>query len=106
MEPHGAEKDHDDRVEVGALVNVTVYLRVSKDGGRGPKVVASTKPNYEPLKTRAGQWNEKALPTLAFAIELEIPDDAFDTAARVIASLEIPEDATQVAATVTLPEPA
>lgn len=77
-------------------MKLKVYLRVAH-GSRGPRVEASTSPNYKPLESGSG-WNAKALPTAMFALDLDIPEEAMHHAERVMAELEIPGDAIEVAA--------
>jgi hypothetical protein len=78
-------------------MKATVYLRVAK-GPRGPKFAATTKPSRAPLTT--GGWNEKHLPTVAFALLLNIPDEAFDQAGQVIAEIDVPAEQLSIAAEV------
>jgi hypothetical protein len=78
-------------------MKTTVYLRVAK-GPRGAKFAASTKPNQRPLTS--GGWNETHLPTVAFALRLNIPDEAFDEAGRVVAEIDVPPDQLSIAAEV------
>jgi len=75
-----------------------VYLRIAKNPhGRTPfKVAATAKPTYAPLMT--GGYDAKALPTLAFAVVLDIPEDAFKQAEQVLAEIEIPTDLVAIAA--------
>lgn len=79
-------------------MKLKVYLRVAH-GSRGPRVAASTKPNYEPLESGSG-WQSKPLPTAAFAVELTIPEEAFERAKQVLAEIAIPNEQIQVAADV------
>lgn len=73
-----------------------VYLRIARDKrGRG-KAVATLKPTDTPLYDS----NNSALPTVAFAVDLNVPDVMFDRAAQVIASITIPEDQATIAADV------
>lgn len=82
-------------------MKVRAYVRVAKHrtGRKGYMVVAGSTPNQEPLTKGQGMYKE-SLPTVAFAIDFEIPDSAFNLAERVIAEIEIPEDQLQVAAEV------
>ena len=81
-------------------MKLTIYMRVAQGANGKPKVAASINPNYKPLSTSTGTWNEKALPTAAFAITLDIPDEILRSAEQVLAELEIPESAAKVAAEV------
>ena len=76
-----------------------IYLRVAKNpSGRTPlRVDASAKPTYRPLTTSIGD----PLPTLSFAVMLNIPDEAFRRAEQVIAEIDVPEDLVAIAAEVT-----
>lgn len=74
-----------------------VHLRVAKQkGSRRPKVAANAQPTQAPLTDTAG----RILPTTCFALELDIPDAAFESAARVVASLRVPPERLEIAAEV------
>lgn len=81
-------------------MKTTAYIRVGKDSnrnGRRPyKVEASNKKDHKPIKDTRG----RLLPTIFFAVELDIPDNAFNGAARVIAKLNVPEEKLEIAAEV------
>lgn len=79
-------------------MKVKTYLRVAR-GGRGVRVVASSKPNYQPLMKGSG-WSEKALPTAAFAVVLDIPDEIFERAETVLAEVTVDPSEAEVAAEV------
>jgi hypothetical protein len=65
-----------------------IYLRVAKTGSRsGYKAAASTKPNNEPLNS--GTYHTEWYPTVSFGVVLEIPDELFNQAARMIAELNV-----------------
>jgi hypothetical protein len=65
-----------------------VYMRVAKTKGpQGFKVIATTRPSTAPLTT--GNYNDPPLPTIAFAIVLDINPEAFKYAEQVIAELPI-----------------
>lgn len=81
-------------------MKVKVHLRVAK-GPRGPKVEASAKPNYSPIyQDKRGYGNREALPTVAFAVTLDIPDSAFKKAEEVVAEINLPEGQLEIAGTV------
>lgn len=82
-------------------MKVKTYLRVARnDGGRSRyKVEASARPNYRPLTSGDGR-NERALPTVAFAVVLDIDDAVFAQAERVLAEIEVPADLPLIAADV------
>jgi hypothetical protein len=71
-----------------------IYMRVAKTGGsKGFKATAATRPNPKALEDSYGD----ALPTVAFAVLLDIPDAAFKHAEQVLAEIDIPEDRIAVA---------
>jgi hypothetical protein len=76
-------------------MKVKVYMRVAKTHGRaGCKAVATMKPSVGPLLDSAG----RQLPTIAFAIMLDIDPAAFRQADQVIAELAVgPQDVTVAA---------
>ena len=67
-----------------------VHLRIAKTtSSRAPyKVAATAKPNHQPITDMYGN----AFPTVAFALDLNIPDGLFRQAERVIAEITVPED--------------
>lgn len=77
-------------------MKLKVYLRVAH-GARGPRVEASTTPNYTPIQSGSG-WTAKPLPTAMFALDLTIPEEALHHAERVMAEMEIPNESIEVAA--------
>jgi hypothetical protein len=80
-------------------MRVKTYVRVGFDKRtRQSKVETNPKPNYRPL-TRGNA----PLPTVAFAIWLDVPDGMFAQAEQVIATLTIPESAVKIAAEVVEP---
>ena len=82
-------------------MKLRVYLRVA-EGARGPRVAASSSPNYEPLMSGSG-WQAKPLPTAMFALDLDVPDAVLHHAERVLATLAVDEHDAQVAAAVRPP---
>jgi len=83
-------------------MKVKIYLRVAKNtGGRTAfKVDARPTPDYRPLNKGQGTYTETPLPTAAFAVVLDVPDELFRHAERVLAEIEIPADKAVVAAEV------
>jgi hypothetical protein len=81
------------------MAEVTVYMRVGRTT-RGFKVDARTaRPNHAALI--ADRWPSPVpIPTAAFALKLEIPDELFDRAEQVLAEVEIPADQAKIAAEV------
>ncbi len=80
-------------------MKTTVYLRVAKRSqpyrGSTMKFAASDFPNA--LLIESG---EEFLPTVAFALDLDIPEKMFRQAEQVIAELEIHEEDVEIAAEV------
>jgi hypothetical protein len=80
-------------------LKTTVYLRVAKKPSArkgGAAVSATMTPQQRPLEDTVG----RLLPTTSFAIALDIPDEAFNSAARVVAELKVPEERLEIAAEV------
>lgn len=77
-------------------MRTTVYLRVARSKNGGPQVTATVTPSQKPLQDGRG----RILPTTAFALSLDIPNAAFESAARVVAELKVPEERLEVAAEV------
>jgi hypothetical protein len=78
-------------------MKVKVYLRVAKTRGKaGARAVATMQPCLGALLDGDG----KVLPTIAFAVVLDIDPDAFHSAEAVIAELAIGAADVQVAAEV------
>jgi hypothetical protein len=78
-----------------------VYLRIAK-GSKGSRVSASPKPCYEPIRNAKSYTSDsdKALPTVAFALELDIPDDLFKQAEQVAAQINLTKKGATVCGTV------
>lgn len=76
-------------------MKVRVHLRVGK-GERVTMVQASIKPSERPLTGSSGV----PVPTVAFAVDLDLPDAMFKRAAHVIAEIKVPEEAARIAAEV------
>ena len=80
-----------------------IYLRVAKTGSRkGYKVSASSLPNNEPLNS--GSYNTTWFPTVMFAVNIDIPDELFNQAERVIAELNVSLKEARVSSEIVLPE--
>jgi len=69
-----------------------VYLRVAPTS-RGFRVQATTKPSAAPLNDAAG----RIMPTIAFALVLNIAPEAFAAAEAVLAEIDVPADVPRVA---------
>lgn len=86
-------------------MNTKIYMRVAAhpDGRDADyKVAASVRPNYSPLTVDTG-YNERDLPTVAFAVELEIPEAMIFQAEQTLAEIQIPEEAVEIVAAVSYP---
>lgn len=77
-------------------MKVKAYVRVGKPEYGRVKVSASNKPNEAPLTDSQGP-----VPTVAFAVEVELPDVMFKRAQQIIADLKVPESQATIAAKVT-----
>lgn len=68
---------------------VRAHLRVAKHprGGKH-KIAVSTRPSPSPLTDSS----LNAMPTIAFAIDLNIPDEMFVQAQRVVATIDVSAD--------------
>lgn len=64
-------------------MRTTVYLRVGKSKDR-IKVEASPKPSYVPLKI-----GQRFIPTVAFGVEFDIPDELFKGAAAIVGLMKL-----------------
>ena len=71
-------------------------MRVAKSHNGRVKIAANARPSDEPLKDSNGY----ALPTVSFAIQLDIPDKLIYQAEQVIAELKISEDQARIVAEV------
>jgi hypothetical protein len=63
---------------------VKAYVRVAK-GSRGPKLIATVKPNTTPLE----DGNRNPIPTVFFAVQFDVPDESFRRAQQVIAEVKV-----------------
>lgn len=84
---------------------VRAYIRVAEGLNGKPRIQATTQPSDEPIKSQFG----KALPTVSFAVEFDVPDVLFSRAEEVIATIAIPEESARpIVAVVEMadPEPA
>lgn len=71
-----------------------VYMRVGrKSNGGKPSVVGTAKPTLAFLRDVNG-----VIPTVAFAVELEIPDALFKQAENVIATIKVDTEKATIAA--------
>lgn len=77
-------------------MKVKLYMRVAKQRSGFKAAVVTRKASTSPLFDS----NARALPTIAFALELDVPDGMFRQAEQVIAALKVPESAAVIAADV------
>lgn len=66
-------------------MKVKTYVRIAKMTNGKPKVTATSKPSDAPLNDTYGA----PLPTVAFAVEFVLPDEAFRRASQLIATVDI-----------------
>jgi len=90
-------------------MKVKACVRVAhgnRGGSRVPvtKVAVTQKPIHDAL-TYIDGLSSRPLPTVAFAVEFDIPDAMFKRAEQVIATMTIPEESATVAAVVKPVEP-
>ena len=79
------------------MLMIKAYIRIAKMTNGRYKVDARARtPNYAPI----ADSNGGPYPTVAFALEFNIPEEAFEQAEQVIAEITIPEDQLQIAAEV------
>lgn len=74
-----------------------IYLKVAKSIRKGMLYKASSKPDYSPIES-AKYYNKRGvfLPTVAFAIEIDIPDESFKRAEKVVAQLNLKENDVEI----------
>lgn len=84
-------------------MQVTAYIRVAKNGYK-TKLDAGTKENMEPLFTTQYRGQKNFLPTIAFAVRFEVPDELFESASRVIAEINLNTKDAKIAADVIVPQ--
>ena len=70
------------------MAKVRAYIRVAKNGYRY-SVDASAKANNNPLHKGGGYSQKEYLPTIAFAVDLNIPDELFSKATKVIGEFNL-----------------
>lgn len=76
-----------------------IYLRVAKNGYK-TKVDAGIKARNTPLHQQGYNGDKTFLPTVAFAVDFEIPDNLFNKAVQVIGTMNVTEKDAVVAAEV------
>ncbi len=82
-----------------------IYLRIAKtDGRKGYKVSAHTEPNNTPLESGNNYSGKEFHPTVSFCVQIDIPDELFNQASRVIAELNVGMKEAKVNGEIVLPE--
>lgn len=73
-------------------------MRIAKSNGKGHVAVkASTKPDYSPIEgARYGSGRGTFYPTVAFALDIDVPDEAFKKAEQVVAKLNLTNEEVKV----------
>ncbi|MCP6719718.1 MAG: hypothetical protein KJI72_00110 [Patescibacteria group bacterium] len=79
------------------MAKVRAYIRVGKSKRIDYKVSASPKPNYAPLESLRGMRKEFQ-PTVAFAVDFDIPDELFEQAEKLIGEVKVSADQATIAA--------
>jgi hypothetical protein len=79
-----------------------VYLKIANGGRAGYKVHASTSPDYLPLSN--SQYNPTFYPTVAFAVDFNIPDELFKSAERLVAQINIASKEAEIAGDILIPK--
>lgn len=69
-------------------MKVRTYIRIAKNGYKY-KVDAHTKEDPTPLYIPSYGGQKKFLPTVAFAVDFNVPDELFSNASRVIAQIDV-----------------
>ena len=83
-------------------MKVRAYIRVAKNGYK-VKVDASAKEDSQPLFLLSGYKQKTFLPTVKFAVDLNIPDELFSNAAKVIGEINLALENVKIAAEVAVP---
>ena len=66
-----------------------IYIRIAKTTMGKYRVVAGSKPNNTPIKRNS--YDGGFLPTVFFAIDVNVPESQFSLAEQVVAKLNLPE---------------
>lgn len=81
-------------------MKTTIYLRIAKDSKKNTvKVEASDKPNQTPLKI-----GQRFIPTVAFGVEFEIPDELFQGAGLIVGLLKLTTEEAKIATYIKVPK--
>jgi len=74
-------------------MRIKVYLRIGITN-RGYRIEATTKPNHAPIYS--AYPTKKALPTASFALVLNVPDEKFREAERVVQEINLANEDVEV----------
>ncbi len=83
------------------MTKITAHIRVAETH-RGRKFAISIKPNHQPLHNN--DYRKTYYPTIHFAINFDIPDDAFESASKVIAEINVLEEHLEINAETEYPK--
>ena len=80
-------------------MKIRMYVRVAKQTRRNSiKIDASAKDNPQPLYRPMYRNEKEYLPTVRFALDLEVPDELFSQASKVIGEINIALENAKIAA--------
>jgi len=65
-------------------MKTTIYIRIAKNRKEQTSVAASKRPCFEPLRALKGFNKYRAIPTIFFAINVDIPDAEFEKAGQLL----------------------
>ena len=85
------------------MTRVRAYIRVGKNGYKYAIDAASKEKSAPLFKTTGYNGEKEYLPTVAFAVDLNIPDELFSKASRVIAEINVGLKDAVIAAEVPVP---
>jgi len=83
-------------------MKTTIYLRIGKDTKKNKERVlteASEKPNFVPLKV-----GKRYIPTVAFGVEFDIPDELFAGAGLIVGLLKLTTEEVKIATHIKVPK--
>lgn len=81
-------------------MKVRTHLRVARTKAGAAQVAATVSPSHKPLSDPRG----RALPTAAFALDLDLPDEMFRRAEQVLAEVMVDPQDVEIAAEVVTPD--
>ena len=81
-------------------MKTTIYLRIGRDSKKNViRTEASDKPNFMPLKI-----GKRYIPTVAFGVEFEIPDELFAGASLIVGLLKLKTKEVSIATHIKTPK--